>query len=203
MSDPLSQRAIRLQLELRKASPQSFADRLLEFLQEKGGTRYDEAVTQMEHGLQAAWLARQTGASPSLVVAALFHDLGHLLMDEFEGRSEFLSNDLLHERIAASFLEAYMPQEVLDAIRLHVPAKRYLCFVDPSYLNNLSPASRRSFALQGGVMSDHERQSMETEPFLDSALQLRRWDDLAKIAGKAVPALQAYHADLMEVRLLA
>ena len=96
-----------------------------------------------------------------------------------------------------------MPQEVLDAIRLHVPAKRYLCSVDPSYLNHLSPASRRSFALQGGVMSDHERRSIEAEPFLDSALQLRRWDDLAKIAGKAVPAPQAYHADLMEVCLLA
>ena len=106
MSDPLSSRAIRLQSELRKASPQSFADRLLEFLQEKGGSRYDEAVTQLEHVLQAAWLARQAGANASLVVAALLHDLGHLLMDEFEGRSDFLSNDLLHDRIATSFLEA-------------------------------------------------------------------------------------------------
>lgn len=202
MSDPLSPRAIRLQSELRNASPQGFADRLIEFLQEKGGSCYDEAVTQLEHGLQAAWMARQAGASASLVVAGLLHDLGHLLLDEFEGATDFLSNDLLHERIAASFLDAYMPQEALDAIRLHVPAKRYLCSVDPSYLEHLSPASRRSFALQGGVMSECERQRMEAEPFLDSALQLRRWDDLAKVAGKPVPALQAYHADLMKVRLL-
>jgi predicted HD phosphohydrolase len=65
-------------------------------------------------------------------------------------------------------------------VRLHVAAKRYLCAVEPSYFNTLSPASVHSLQLQGGPMSTEEIAEFEQSPFYPEAVRLRRWDDLAK-----------------------
>ena len=120
-------------------------DVLFEFMERKGNSFYDEAVTQLEHALQAALLARQNKASPSQVVAALLHDIGHFLMDEEDQHSDFLQEDWLHEEVGAEQMTPFFDQSVIDPIRLHVPAKRYLCTVDPEYYQGLSRASKRSY----------------------------------------------------------
>jgi predicted HD phosphohydrolase len=88
---------------------------------------------------------------------------------------------------------------VTEPIRLHVQAKRYLVSVDAAYFLGLSPASVHSLQLQGGPMSKAESQAFERLPFAREAVQLRRWDDLAKVPGHATPPLDYYLALLQDL----
>ena len=165
------------------ASPgDAFVETLFDFMTENGQTNYDESVTQLEHALQAAQLARERHTDPQFITAALLHDLGHFLLDEHAATAEFLTADLHHEEIGATFLADFFPAEVHEPIRLHVPAKRYLCTVDESYYNQLSEASKRSFQVQGGPLSADEREQLDSSPHLARALELRRIDDRSKKA---------------------
>ncbi len=158
-----------------------------------GGSDYHgEAVTQLEHALQAAQLARQENAPVPLVVAALLHDIGHLL-EEASHQSHALERDLAHEALGADWLDQRgFPAEVVEPIRLHVPAKRYLCRAEPGYFGALSPASVASLKAQGGPMSEEESRQFQSRPHFQSALRLRRWDELAKVPQLQVPGLDSY-----------
>ena len=116
------------------------AEQLLSFMLEKGLSFYDEVVTQLDHALQAAELAKKSNANNYLITSALLHDLGHLLLNE-----KSLAEDLNHEEIGANAMTTFFPSTVTEPIRLHVDAKRYLCTVDQDYYNNLSQASQNSF----------------------------------------------------------
>lgn len=183
---------------LQSASKEEKADLLLNYIRDHGGTNYDESVTQTQHALQTATLARNSGASRRRVVSALLHDLGHLLVKEHAGESDFLAEDMNHERIAARYLEPYFDADILDPIRLHVPAKRYLCTTDETYYDGLSESSKRSFKIQGGNMSEEELAEMRANPHLDEALELRRWDDGGKVANLETPGLDEFRDDLIE-----
>ena len=104
-----------------------------------------EAITQLEHALQCAELARQAGASPSLISAAFFHDLGHLLHGLGEDCAERGLDDH-HERSGALVLARWFGSDVSEPVRLHVEAKRWLCRAESDYHASLSPASQRSWA---------------------------------------------------------
>ena len=104
----------------------------------------------------------------------------------------FLDIDLNHEEIGAQYLEPFFPEVVTTPIRLHVPAKRYLCATDASYYDGLSDASKRSLKVQGGIMSDEERAAFEQIPHYRDALTLRRWDDLAKVKELEIAELETY-----------
>lgn len=154
-----------------------------------GGLAYSgEPVTQLEHALQSGALAEEAGADDALVAAALLHDLGHLLNLQGETPSAHGIDDK-HQYFALPFLRPVLPDCVLEPIRLHVDAKRYLCAVDPSYRARLSADSVRSLALQGGVFDDAQASAFIAKPFADDAVSLRRWDDAAKDAGKRTPDL--------------
>ena len=129
----------------------------------------------------------------------MFHDIGHLISDEENAQSDFLKQDLFHEELGAQYLALVFPTSVLDPIRLHVPAKRYLCTVDPRYHDDLSEASKRSFQLQGGAFSEQELRAFQQETHWEVAVQLRKWDDLAKVRGKSVPDIESYQEVVMEV----
>ncbi len=105
---------------------------------QRGGLRYGEDLTQLEHALQCAALAEKQSAPPSLVAAALLHDLGHLLVTEDDAARA----DDHHEATGARALAGLFGGEVREPIALHVMAKRYLCFTDRSYYAALSPASQ-------------------------------------------------------------
>ena len=157
-----------------------------------GHSQYSgEPVTQLEHALQTALLAEQAGADDELVTAALLHDLGHLLT-EYEGSPTLRGIDDLHQYRVLPFLRSVFSQRVLDAIQLHVDAKRYLCATRSGYLEALSPDSQRSLALQGGVFSSAEAKHFSTRPHAEEAVALRLWDDQAKLAGLQTPPLQHY-----------
>ncbi|WP_250467563.1 MULTISPECIES: phosphonate degradation HD-domain oxygenase [unclassified Caballeronia] len=150
-----------------------------------------EPVTQLEHALQTAYLAEQAGAQRELIVAALLHDLGHLL--NLQGDTPTTRGiDDLHQYYALPFLRPLFADAVLEPIRLHVDAKRCLCAVDASYHALLSPDSVRSLQLQGGVFDADEARDFLARPFAEDALALRRWDDEAKDAARGTPPLAHY-----------
>lgn len=156
-------------------------------------------VTQLEHALQCAALAESSGACDALVAAALLHDLGHLIQDE-DARGELdASRDDLHQYIALPFLRRWFGPQVLEPIRLHVDAKRWLCAAEPGYLAALSTGSRRSLELQGGAFSSEQAAAFLKKPHAADAIALRRWDDRAKTAGLDVPSFAAYRPLLREV----
>ena len=155
----------------------------------RGAEQYSgEPVTQLEHALQTAHLAEQSGASPELITACLLHDLGHLLNDQGETPS-LRGIDDTHQYYALPFLRGLFPEGVLDAIKLHVDAKRYLCQARPGYHAKLSDDSKRSLQLQGGVFSAEEAAAFITLPAAKDAVMLRQWDDLAKQEGWQTPTL--------------
>lgn len=155
-----------------------------------GSDRYDEAVTQLEHALQCADLAEAAGAPDALVVAALLHDIGHLMVLEQHGGEVTHDHDDEHESLAADWLDAWFPARVVDPIRLHVEAKRYLCATEPGYFGGLSDASRRSLEVQGGIMSDAEAQDFIVRASARDAVLVRRWDDRAKVPGASASSLE-------------
>ena len=169
-----------------------FVDRLLRWCEAVGRSRYDDKVDQAEHALQAAWLARQDDAPQAQVVAALFHDIGHLLIDEHRGRQDFLHHDGHHERVGATWLSTAFPEAVAAPVRLHVRAKRWLCARRPGYWSKLSEASQRSLTLQGGPMTPQEVAAFEDQPYWQEAVSLRLWDDGAKVEGLSVPGFADY-----------
>lgn len=158
-----------------------------------GGAYFGEAVSQLEHALQAAWFATRANSAPALVAAALLHDIGHLL----HGLPENVADqgvDTRHEEAGYAWLLSRFGPAVADPVRLHVAAKRYLCHVDPDYYARLSPASVQSLTLQGGSFSEEEAHEFERLAWYRDAVQLRRWDDAAKRPGFAVPSLDEYCA---------
>ena len=183
-----------LAVELAQGTPTQKVDALFAYMERRGQSFYDEVVTQLEHALQCAYQAQQVGADSVQVAAALLHDLGHFLVDEHNKEADFLTEDLLHEEVGAEYLEPFFIDAVTEPVGLHVPAKRYICTVDESYYQTLSRASKRSFELQGGFMSAEEKAAFEQKPHWESAVQLRKWDDLAKMKDLKTPGLESYRA---------
>jgi phosphonate degradation associated HDIG domain protein len=172
-------------------SPDDVADALIDLFEQRGGDRYDEVITQTEHALQSGALAMAAGADASTITAAFLHDIGHLLANGHDRE-----RDLRHEAVGARFLAGWFTPAVTDPIRLHVAAKRYLCATSPDYHGDLSPASVASLVLQGGPMSEAEVAEFEREPLAGTAVDLRRWDDLAKVLDASTPGLHDFR-DLM------
>jgi len=179
----------------------SIVDEIIELYARRGGDVYfGEPVSQLEHALQTAFQAEQEGASEALIAAALLHDVGHLSHKLPEDSAD-RGVDGRHEQVGAMWLARFFPAAVTEPIRLHVAAKRYLCAVDGDYQHGLSAASIRSLALQGGPMSGKEVQEFEASPYAREGARLRRWDDLAKVAGSKAPGLLRYQTLLEKLSI--
>lgn len=145
-----------------------------------GTNRYDEQVSQLEHAVQCARLARDAGADDELIVAALLHDVGHLLELERQSGQVNLGRNDAHEASGAAYLARFFGPGVTAPIALHVEAKRYLCTVEESYFHSLSVGSVRSLEVQGGRMSPDEVEWFRSHPSAERAVTLRRWDEAGK-----------------------
>jgi phosphonate degradation associated HDIG domain protein len=178
---------------------------IVELLGSRATTWYgQEAVSQLEHALQCAHLAERANEAPETVVAALLHDLGHMLSAErtpVADQDALPAKDDLHQFVALPFLRSLFPDAVLEPIKLHVDAKRYLCAVDAGYWADLSPASKHSLELQGGRYDDAQVRGFEDLTFYAEAVRLRRYDDLAKVPGQVTPPLAHYAALMDQVAL--
>jgi phosphonate degradation associated HDIG domain protein len=167
-------------------------DDLLTLLHQAGVRQYgQERVSQLAHALQCAALAEQAEASPALIIACLLHDIGHLV-DGGDAELARQGIDAHHEARGAHVLKRYFGPAVTDPVRLHVDAKRYLCAVDDGYYATLSPASVRSLAVQGGVLTPEQAAAFLRQPYAEDAVALRRWDEQAKDPQARPPDLEHF-----------
>lgn len=156
-----------------------------------------EPVSQLEHMSQSAQLAIQNKQSDEVILAAFFHDIGHLCVSDSEKDSMAGYGVKRHEKIGADYLRAKgFPESIAKLVENHVQAKRYLTFRYPAYYNGLSEASKKTLIYQGGLMTPQEASVFENDPLFEASVKLRRWDELAK--EKNVPCI-----DLSSMKALA
>jgi [1-hydroxy-2-(trimethylamino)ethyl]phosphonate dioxygenase len=170
----------------------TLTEQLLSIYSIRGAVTYfGEPVTTLEHSLQAAYFAQSCDAPDALIIAALLHDIGHLIDPARDDIADW-KLDARHEVSGSRWLATRFGPEVSEPVRLHVPAKRYLCATDAGFFGRLSGASIQTLKLQGGPMSDAEIMVFETEPYFREAIRLRQWDDQGKVAGLATPPFSHY-----------
>jgi len=174
----------------------TMADRLLDAMARSAAGRYaGQAVSELEHALQCADLAREGGADEELQLACLLHDAGRYAVDQA------LVSDTTettrvgpgargHHEVGAELIAPWVPERVAWSVRMHADAKRYLCATEPEYFERLSAVSRHTLRLQGGVMSASDATRFAEHRWVRDAVSLRRWDDEAKIVGKKTWSLQ-------------
>ena len=166
-------------------TPAQIIDSTFALYERHGSDDYiGEAITQLEHMSQAAQLAIAEGFDDEVVLAAFFHDIGHLCGgDASMGGYGVVS----HERIGAEYLRRCgFGERMARLVQYHVEAKRYLTLRQPGYYQRLSEASRRTLEYQGGVMSEGEADVFERDPLFEVSLRMREWDERAKVVGVAV-----------------
>ena len=161
------------------------------FLRRGAEAYIGEPVTISQHMLQSAVQAQEAGADEELIVAALLHDIGHFT-NEFPDDAAELGIDANHEEAGAKVLERFFPPRVTESVRCHVSAKRFMCATNPHYFDKLSEASILSLELQGGPMGDAEVEAFRNNPDHRAAIQVRVWDDRAKIADMETPSFADY-----------
>jgi len=152
---------------------------------------YGERVTIVAHSLQTAVFAEQDGADDLMIAAAFLHDYGHFIHDLGEDIAE-QGIDAIHEELGADALNDYFVPEVIEPMRLHVAAKRYLVATDKEYVKNVSPASMLSLKVQGGPFDAEGVRQFEANPYYKRAIQLRLYDEAGKIPDMAVPDYEYY-----------
>ncbi len=155
-----------------------------------------EQVTTSEHMLQGALLAEEANAPDALIAGILLHDIGHYI-HEFSHAAFVQGIDDYHDKVGAALLAPFFPTMVTACVGCHVAAKRYLCATESDYFDRLSPASVHTLRLQGGPMSESETAKFANNPELEFLLQVRIWDEEAKIPGKKTRSF-AYYAPLLE-----
>jgi phosphonate degradation associated HDIG domain protein len=148
----------------------------------RGSDNYiGEPVSQIEHMSQSAELALAEGYDDEVVLAAFFHDIGHICESDLSAASMGGYGVASHERVGADYLrKCGFSERVARLVEYHVQAKRYLTLRQPGYYNQLSEASRRTLAYQGGVMSEAEADDFERDPLCSVSLRMRQWDEMAK-----------------------
>ncbi len=179
---------------MKKEEAEIIVDEIFSLYENHGNADYiGEPVSQLEHMCQAAQLAEEEGHDDEVVLAAFFHDIGHLC--EFIMPVELMEGVgvLDHESIGQEYLvKKGFSERIAKLVRSHVEAKRFLTFRYPEYFEKLSDASKLTLQHQGGRMNAEEAEAFEADPMFDIYIKMRTWDDLAKITNKALPDLNRY-----------
>ena len=163
-----------------------------EIIERRGHESYlGEGLSMREHMLQTAFLAENEGGSDAEIAVALLHDIGHYT-DEFPEDSLEKGQNNFHEDCGANILSGFFPETVVEAVRHHVEAKRYLCAVESGYFACLSAASVNSLNVQGGPMNEDEIDKFEKYACKKLSVKVRKWDDAAKVVGMSTPPFSHY-----------
>jgi phosphonate degradation associated HDIG domain protein len=172
-------------------SAEEKANHLINIILTKGQADYiGEPVSQLEHAVQAAQLAERAGESDEVIVAALFHDIGHMI-ESAETMGGYGNAD--HEGLGAEYLKDLgFSDTVCSLVHGHVQAKRYLTYKHPAYYEKLSEASKQTLEYQGGRMTEVEAEEFEGELLFALHLKMRAWDEQAKLENEPLPDLEKY-----------
>jgi len=158
-----------------------------------------EAISQLEHACQTAQLAEKEGFDNEVILAALFHDIGHLC--EMNGDKPNMGGYgvMEHEKLGADFLrERGFSEKISKLVQGHVEAKRYLCFSDADYYGKLSEASKKTLEYQGGKMSASEASLFEKDALFKTIVRMRYWDEMAKEIDVPLPDMNIYRKMAVE-----
>jgi phosphonate degradation associated HDIG domain protein len=169
-------------------------EEIMQYYEKNGGEAYaGEKLSQLEHMVQAAQLAEAQDMDEEVILAAFLHDIGHLC-EEGRGDNEMDGFGIKdHEEIGAEFLgKRGFSKKIIRLVKSHVEAKRYLTYKNPEYYNQLSEASKKTLEFQGGRMSKEEAEAFEHYPLFNLIIQMRTWDEQAKIQDKDLPDLSHY-----------
>ena len=169
----------------------SIIDEIFANMRRNEHMEYGERVTIVAHSLQTAVFAEQDGADDLMIAAAFLHDYGHFIHDLGEDIAE-QGIDAIHEELGAEALRDYFVPEVIEPMRLHVAAKRYLVATDEEYVKTVSPASMLSLKVQGGPFNAEQVRDFEANPHFKRAVQLRLYDEAGKVPEMDVPAYEYY-----------
>lgn len=181
-------------------NPNESVEQVLSLFKRQGNSDYiGEPVSSEEHALQAAYMGRRAGFGDDAVLAALLHDVGHLLgLDDPNAARMDHCGVVDHENIGGDWVRSLgFSERVSTLVRRHVDAKRYLCCVKPDYHDGLSDASKTTLIHQGGPMTAEEAKAFEKDELFKTILAMRHWDEAAKVPGKKVPTLSDYK-EMME-----
>jgi len=178
-------------------NPEPIVNEVFSLYEMHGNEDYiGEPVSQLEHMSQAAALAEEEGFEDEVVLAAFFHDIGHLCASS-EANSMAGFGVMDHEKLGADYLrDRGFSERIASMVQSHVVAKRYLTYKYPEYYNQLSDASKATLEFQGGRMSEKEAIDFEQNPDAELFVRLRYWDDKAKETNKPTP-------DIAHLKLLA
>ena len=168
-------------METQQPTLTDIVNEIFKLYERHGNDEYiGEPVSQLEHMAQTAALAKKDGYDDEVILAAFFHDIGHLCSHgSDQDMNGFGAMD--HEQLGAAYLkERGFSDRVVFLVKGHVAAKRYLTYKFPQYFKKLSEASRHTLLFQGGVMSKEEAVAFENNPDANLMLKMRTWDDLAK-----------------------
>lgn len=172
----------------------TIANDIMHLYRQYGGSEYaGEKVTQLEHMVQAARLAEQEGYDEEVILAAFLHDIGHICVSAQENNAMDGWGIKDHEEVGADFLrDKGFSKRLARLVESHVEAKRYLTWKNPLYYEQLSEASKKTLEYQGGPMLADEAIAFEQHPLFNLIIQMRHWDDVAKIEHLEVGDLERY-----------
>ena len=179
---------------MESAASIKIAEEFIELFRLHGSNEYaGEKVTQLEHIYQAAVLAGKQGFDEEVVLAAFLHDIGHICVSAQENieMGGFGIKD--HEAIGAEFLaEKGFSKKLIRLVESHVEAKRYLTWKRHGYYDQLSEASKITLEYQGGKMEEAEALAFEHYPLFHLIIQMRLWDEEAKVEQQPIGNLEKY-----------
>ena len=149
-----------------------------------------EKITMSEHMIQSAMLAEKAKSNDDIICSCLLHDYGHFIIED---PNKLVKNekDGEHENIGYEYLKKFFNKEVVEPIKYHVLAKRYLAR-DEKYFKFLSEASITSLKLQGGVLNDNESKEFEKKEYFKNSVLVRRFDEAAKKTGIKTKSINDY-----------
>lgn len=180
--------------------PDKFINDLTDWYNTSGQNNYDEVVTISDHMLQAAYIAYEESANKFNILSCLFHDIGHMIIDDSDSHLKEDRNKY-HETVAAGYLSNIFIDDVVGPIKNHVNAKRWLCSTDKTYYHLLSPASKQSFEEQGGYMTVKEMEKFSSSKYFHHSIKVREIDDRAKIKDKLTNPIQFYRNYIIDCLL--
>ena len=178
----------------------SIIDEIFHNMRRNEHMEYGERVSIVAHSFQTAVFAEQDGADELMIAAAFLHDYGHFIHDLGEDIAD-KGIDAIHEELGAEALRDYFVPAVIEPMRLHVAAKRYLVATDAESVKTVSPASMLSLKVQGGPFNAEEVEAFEMNPYFQRAVQLRLYDEAGKIPEMIVPDYAYYRPILEKARI--
>ena len=174
-------------------------DKILSNFKNNKSLYIGEKLTIPEHMIQSAMLAEKSKCNDNLICSCLLHDYGHFLIENPDNLVK-INKDGEHEAIGYEYLKKFFKKEIVEPIRHHVLAKRYLAR-NKKYFNFLSEASKISLKLQGGVLNDKESKEFKKKKYFKNSILVRKFDEAAKKTNIKMKSIDSY-TSLLKSKLL-